>query len=283
MTVLSESKKGILAIACCALLWSTGGIFIKLVSLHPLAIASARSCIASLVIWFFLKKPKFTFSFPQIAGGISNALTMILFVASNKLTTSANAILLQYTAPVFAAFFGWFILSERPSKDNWVALGCTMIGMVLFFFDKLKGFHLLGDVFSIISGITFALTSIFMRMQKEGSPLESLLLAHMITVCIGIPFLVTGPLPGVQDILAIGGLGLFQVGISSILFAYAIKRVSAVQTMLTAGIEPILNPVWVFIFAGEIPGMWALIGGTLIILSVTATSVISARRKSVYP
>jgi len=276
----NEIRKGFLAIAACAFLWSTGGIFIKLVSLNPLAIAGARSFIASIVLWCFLKKPKFTFSFPQVAAGVANAITMLLFVASNKLTTSANAILLQYTAPVFAAFLGWLIISEKPRKENWIALVCIAFGMVLFFFDKLGGFHLFGDTLSIISGITFALTSVFLRMQKEGSPLESLLLAHMITAVVGLPFLLTGPMPAVQEILALSALGLFQVGASSILFAYAIKRISAVETMLTAVIEPILNPVWVFIFVGELPGMWCLIGGSIIIVSVTVTSVISSKRRS---
>ncbi len=270
---------GLIAIAVCALLWSTGGIFIKLVSLNPLAIAGCRSLLASIVILIYLRKPKITFSFPQVAAGVSNAITMLLFVASNKLTTAANAILLQYTAPVFAAFFGWILLSERPSKDKWVALVLTVGGMILFFFDKVKGFHLVGDVFSIVSGITFALTSVFMRMQKDGSPLESLLIAHVITAIVGVPFIVDGPMPGFVDLLALAALGVFQVGIASILFAYAIKRITAVQTMLTAGIEPILNPVWVFAFTGEIPGMWAFIGGAIIIAAVTFTSVVSVRAK----
>jgi drug/metabolite transporter (DMT)-like permease len=281
MIQIQETQKGLLSIALCALLWSTAGIFIKLITLHPLAIAGTRSLIAAITLWILIRKPVFTFSFPQIAAAVCNALTMLLFVASNKLTTSANAILLQYSAPIFVAFLGWFILAERPRIDNWVALGFTILGMILFFFDKLKGFHLLGDTLSIISGVTFGLTSIFMRMQKKGSPIESFLLAHMITAIVGVPFLFTGHFPALTEIGALVWLGAVQVGAASVFFTYAIKRISALQTMLTAIIEPILNPVWVFIFAGERPGFWAIIGGAIIIIAVTTSSAISAKRKPV--
>ena len=271
---------GILAMAATAFLWSIAGLFIKVIDWNPIAIAGMRSLIASAVIFMYLKHPDFHFSFPQIAAAVANAVTMLLFVCANKTTTAANAILLQYCAPVFTVFIGAVLLKEKTHGENFVALPLLLAGMVIMFFDRLGGGRLLGNVFGLMSAVTFSLYFVFMRMQKDGSPLESNLLSHWLTagICLVISLFLPLPQVTIQSLGAIAVLGVVQIGISSILFSIAIKRISAVQANLIAVIEPVFNPVWVFFIIGEAPGVLTLVGGGIIISAVTAASIITARR-----
>lgn len=271
---------GILAMAATAFFWSIAGLFIKLIDWNPIAIAGMRSIIASIVILIYLRHPVIHFSFPQIAAAVANAATMFLFVASNKTTTAANAILIQYIAPVLTAFIGIILLKERPHKEHFIAFPFVIAGMIIMFFDELGGGQFLGNILAVLSGITFSFYFVFMRMQKDGSPLESILLSHWLNagICIVISFFL--PLPQItgKALLAIAALGIVQMGLTSILFSVAIKRVSAVSANLIAVIEPVFNPIWVFLAIGEAPGIQSIFGGAIIVVAVTAASIISARR-----
>ena len=266
----------ILAVAACALLWSTGGLFVKLISWNPFAIAGIRSLIGGLVILAVLRKPRFTWSFAQIAGAVCYAACMIGFVSANKLTTAANAILLQYTAPIYAAVLGWIFLKEKSSALDWVTMTVVMGGMALFFMDSLTLGGMLGNVLAILSGMLFAGALVSFRAQKSGSSLESILLSHGLTLVIAIPFLWQG-WPTLAGWGALAFLGIFQMGLSSILLTYGVKHVTAVQTLLTAVLEPIFNPLWVFLVLGERPGPRALVGGAVILVAVTVRSLLSLR------
>src|SRR5208337_615751 len=240
-------------------------------------IAGMRSLIASIVIFIYLKHPRIHLSFPQIAASVASAATMLLFVSSNKTTTAANAILLQYCAPVFTVFISAIFLKERTRVEQFVAFPLVMAGMIFMFFDELSGGKLFGNVLAIMSAITFSFYIVFMRMQKDGSPLESILLAHWLTagICIIISFFLPAPQVTLKSLFSIVILGVVQSGLSAILFSIAIKHVSAVQANLIAVIEPVFNPVWVFIVIGETPGSHALIGGGIIVLAVTIASIIT--------
>jgi len=272
---------GILAMAGTAFLWSIAGLFIKVIDWNPIAIAGSRSLIASAVIFIYLKHPKIHFSFAQVAAAVANAVTMLLFVSANKTTTATNAIVLQYFAPVSTVFISALLVKERARWEHIAALPVVAAGIILMFLDELGGGRLLGNILAFMSAITFSFYFVFMRMQKDGSPLESILLSHWLTagICIVLSFFL--PLPPVtsKSLAAIAVLGIVQIGLSAILFSIAIKRVSAVQASLIAVIEPVFNPVWVFLAIGESPGTNALIGGGIVIFSVTIASVISARRK----
>jgi drug/metabolite transporter (DMT)-like permease len=278
------------AILCCAVLWSTSGLFIKLLDWHPLLIAGGRSAIAALFL-FALRQisrrlgpvPPVSSRFPLImAGSLSYALTMISFVWANKLTTSANAILLQYTAPVWAAMLGWRLIGEKPRWFHWAALALTLGGLVVFFREDLKGGafgkNALGDLMALGSGLFFGAHSVFLRMQRRGNPADSLLGAHIICAAVSLPFFFMFP-PAFngRSLGAMGFMGLIQVGLASQLFALGIRRVQAMQALLIAMIEPVLNPLWVFLFTGERPSAAALAGGLVIILAVLFSSVMGAR------
>lgn len=272
---------GILAMAATAFLWSIAGLFIKVIDWNPIAIAGMRSLIASMVIFIYLRRPKIHLSFPQIAAAVANAATMLLFVSANKTTTAANAIILQYFAPVLTAFVGALLLKERARVEHVTALPFVAAGMMIMFFDKLGAGKWFGNVLAVTSAVTFSFYFVFMRMQKDGSPLESILLSHWLTaaVCILLSFFLPAPPITAKSLGAILVLGVVQIGVSAIFFSIAIKRVSAVQASLIAVIEPVFNPVWVFFAIGEAPGTHAVIGGGLVILAVTTASIVSARRR----
>jgi len=280
MKNLSKSV-GILAMAGTAFLWSIAGLFIKVIDWNPIAIAGSRSLIASMVILIYLRHPKIHLSFAQIAAAVANAATMLLFVSANKTTTATNAIVLQYFAPVSTVFISALLLKERARVEHIVALPLVAAGMILMFLDELGGGRLLGNVLAFMSAITFSFYFVFMRMQKDGSPLESILLSHWLTagICIVLSFFLPLPYVSSRALAAIAVLGIVQIGLSAILLSIAIKRVSAVQANLIAVIEPVFNPVWVFLAIGEAPGTDALIGGAIIISAVTVASIISARRR----
>jgi drug/metabolite transporter (DMT)-like permease len=276
-----NNSSGVLAMAATAFLWSIAGLFIKVIDWNPIAIAGTRSLIASIVIFIYLKRPRIHLTFPQIAAAAANAATMLLFVSANKTTTAANAIILQYFAPVLTVFIGAVLLKERARAKHILALPLVATGMIVMFLDELGGGRFLGNLLAITSALTFSFYIVFMRMQKDGSPLESNLMSHWLTAALCLVLSCFLPLPPVtlKSLSAIVVLGIVQIGLSSILFSIAITRVSAVQASLIAVIEPVFNPVWVFFAIGEAPGLNTIIGGGIIIVAVTIASVNGTRRK----
>jgi drug/metabolite transporter (DMT)-like permease len=277
---------GVAAMAGCAFLWSLAGIFIKLIDWNPLAIACGRSAIAAIFLLAWIRRPRFTFSRPQVLAALANAATMLLFVYANKATTPANAILLQYGSPVYVAIIGSFVLKERPRAEHWIAFAFVALGMGLFFAGGLFGGRglgggtFIGNLAAVAAGLTFALYLIFMRMQKDGSPLESALLSHLITAAVAFAGCLFLPAPRVdgRSLAAIAALGILQIGLASVLLSIGIKRITAVDACLIGVIEPVFNPVWVFLATGEAPGAGALAGGGIIIAAVVVSTLVSIRR-----
>jgi len=275
----NERYKAIVFLVLASILWSTGGILIKLVDWNPIAIAGSRSLISSIVVLLYLKKPKITWSMAQIGGALSYTATVMLFVAANKLTTAANAILLQFTAPIFVAILGLLILKEKIKSYDYIAIIVVFVGMLLFFIDDVGGGSMLGNTLAVISGFFLACVTIALRFQKDGSPVETTFLGNLLTFIVSIPFIVKG-LPDLKSILAIIVLGVFQLGIAYILYALAIKHLKAIEAILITVIEPILNPIWVFLFAGEKPSLYAVLGGLVVIITVTARSIIVSKESA---
>jgi drug/metabolite transporter (DMT)-like permease len=259
-----------------ALLWSSGGLLIKLVAWNPIAIAGCRSAIAALVMLAFKPKMRFNWSPAQLGGAVCYAATVILFVSANKLTTAANSILLQYTAPVYVALLSYWFLRERISKLDLLTILAALGGMTLFFFDDLSRGGFWGNIVAILSGIAFAGTALFLRKQKDSSPLESVFIGNMVAFVIGLPFMLRSS-PNGYGWLGLVLLGVFQLGCSYILFAEAMKHVTALEGILIPILEPILNPIWVFLLLREVPGKWAIVGGTIVLASVTTRCVMALK------
>lgn len=278
-------RKAIVYLLITVLLWSTSGVLVKLLpSWHPLALNAVRSIIAAGVIWAYVRKPHFTWSFTQVGAAVAYVAANTCFIAATQLTTAANAIFLQYSAPLWVAIFGAWYLHERPKPVDWYAMGTIFVGMLLFFGDNLSLNGYVGNLLAILGGICFAWMILLMRKQKDGSPVESVLLGNLLAFLIGLPFLM-GPwadMPAfsVQDWAILIFLGIFQLGIPFILYARAIQALTAVEAVLIQTLEPILNPIWVFWGVGETPGRFALLGAAIVLAAVTIRAVISSRQES---
>lgn len=215
-------------------------------------------------------------------GAAVYVFTMLAFVIANKLTTAANAILLQYSAPIWAALLGWLLVKEKPHWEHWGALVLIAVGLPLFFaeHDGLGAGALLGDTLALLSGVSLGANSVFLRMLKDGNPRDSMLLAHIMCAAICTPFFfLYPPTFTVTSTLTILYMGFFQIGAASLLFAYGLTKISAIQAMLIAILEAILNPIWVLAVKGEKPALPSLAGGLLIIAAVIGSSLIGKRRE----
>ena len=278
----SPAVLGTLSMMACAFLWSTAGLFIKVLDWNPFLIAGLRSLIAFCFLLTIIRTVRLSWSWPLVLAALANTATMLLFVAANKTTTAANAILLQYLAPVFTAILGVLFLKERLRREQLIVLFVAPVGMYLIFMDRLSAGQLLGNTLALISAVTFALMFIFTRQQKDGDPLQSLLAAHALTAVIALTVAAFLPLPRFTPvaIASIMALGVVQIGLASIFFSYGIKRITAVSANLIALIEPVFNPVWVYLVLGEAPTIKTISGGVIIIGSVCVASFLGGAKKS---
>jgi len=275
----NDRYKGIAYVVIASILWSTGGLLIKLSDWNPIAISGSRSLISALIMLAYIKKPKITKSKPQIIGAIAYAATVLFFVMANKLTTAANAILLQYTAPIFVAILGVWILKERIHWYDLASIAAVFLGISLFFIQGIEGGKALGNVIAILSGFSMASATVALRLQKDGSAVETTWLGNILTFIIALPFL--GQVQfDFKNVMIIVFLGVFQLGISYILYVNSLKYITALEAILLTVIEPLLNPLWVYIFTGEAPGILAIIGGIIVITAIIMRNVYITRKEN---
>ena len=252
-------------------------MLIKAIEWPALAVAGGRGLIAALFLIAFSRGLRFRFSIPQVVGAVAYAGCTVLFVAATKLTTAANAILLQYTAPVWVALFGAWLLGERATRLDWWTIAIVLLGMGLFFGDRLELANLLGNTLAVLSGVAFAAMTIALRRQKDGSPVESIILGNLLAFAIGLPAIVGAPALTTTGWTALLALGVVQLGVSYWLYVRAIRHVTALEAVLVPVIEPILNPVWVLLVMGERPTPLALVGGVVVLTAVTFRAWIAIR------
>ena len=260
-----------------ALCWSLGGLLIKGVTWPPLAVAGGRGIIAALFLAATSRGLRFDFSRVQWLGAVGYAFCTVAFCVATKLTTAANAVLLQYTAPVWVALFGAWLLGERATRAEWLTIFTVLGGMTLFFADSFELTHVLGNIVGIASGIGFAGMAIALRKQKDGSPVESIILGNVLAFLIGLPWIVGAPTLATVGWISLALLGLVQLGVSYWLYARAIRHVTALEAVLIPVIEPILNPVWVLLAIGEKPTPLSLAGGIIVLSAVTWRALASIR------
>jgi drug/metabolite transporter (DMT)-like permease len=266
-----------------ALFWSLGGLLIKSADWPPLAVAGGRGIVAAVFLVLTNRGLRFTFSPIQLTAAFAYAGCTVFFVVATKLTTAANAILLQYTAPVWIALLGAWFLGERATRTDWLTIVVVLGGMALFFADGLELAGMTGNLMGVLSGVCFAAMTIALRKQKDGSPVESIILGNLIAFVIGLPFMIGVPAPSPTGIAAIVALGVVQLGFSYWLYARAIRQVTALEAVIIPVIEPILNPVWVFLASGEQPSRWALLGGAIVLSAVTFRALVSLRLRRAIP
>src|SRR5204863_401036 len=196
-----------------------------------------------------------------------------------RMPTAANAIFLQYTAPIYVAIIGRWYLGERPLPIDWWVIAVALGGIALFFLDRLTTSGFWGNIVALASALAFASLVVFLRKERTGSPINSVILGNIIVGIAGAPFLLRAPLLQPRALWLVLVLGVLQLGLSYALYAEAIKHVTALEAMLIPMIEPVLNPVWVMLALGERPGPWAIVGGALVLGAVLVRAIVMVRRR----
>lgn len=319
------NMNGILALVICAFGWSLGGVFIKHIDAGSFTIAGFRSLIAFIVLMGLNRSfPKFlirkdnplpssdnvpsdvnssdcAFSKTESKGVVDSrqtvylwlsaicySATMILYCLGNKMTTAANVIILQYTAPIWVVLFGPVLLHEKNHGLDYLTVAGVIGGMLVFFADSFfgqfsqgrSGTAFWGDILSALSGVTFAFSTIFLRKLKGNGGKQSFALAQMITFVVCLPFVLSEGLLSLESYIFLLLLGVLQMALPNYLYAVGLSKVRALSAVLISMIEPLMNPVWVAIFVHEVPSVTCLIGGVIIIgLIVTSEAVNAVRHK----
>ncbi len=254
---------------------------IKLATWTPLGIASVRSAIAALVIGIYLwwrtgRIPRIVPHSPAAWGAaIGYAATVVLFVWATKLTAAANAIVLQYSSPLFVAIAGRMFLGERVRSVEWGILAIMLAGIVLFFAEQLSPQGMLGNAVGVASGVAMAIMTLCVRAERNGSALEALLAGNILAALVGMGSWSELPRLDAGTIAAVGVLGVVQLGVPYILFARALRSVRAIEAVMLTMLEPIANPLWVMLVLGERPSMLAIIGGSLVLGAIGIRAILS--------
>ena len=259
-----------------AILWSLGGVLIKSIDWSPVAIAGARSLIAMVIIGLVMPGVIRKISWESFPGAIAYAATVVLFVVATKMTTAANAIFLQYTAPVYIAIISPWFLHESTRWQDWLFVLFALAGVALFFFDQLSLEGLTGVIAALGSGLAFAWLTVLMRKQRAGSPEAVVFLGNGVTLLFALPWMF--PIMKIQQngpwLLL---LGTVQLAIPYLLYSLAIRHVRALDASIISTIEPILNPVWVMLVTSEHPSFWSMAGGSIVLATSLLRSLVASR------
>jgi len=268
-----------------AVLWSTGGLFIKATSLSAFELSFGRSLLAAITIAIVTRREGFGLNRVSAVTSILYAALLLLFVLATKLTTAANAIFLQYTAPVYVLILEPLFYKERFRRRDLITVAACVGGMALFFVGKLRPQDVNGNLLALASGVCFALFFLLLRHSKARNVnrASSAIYGNLIVVLICAPAFFGAARRGISaaDLARISYLGIVQIGCAYLLFTQAMARgLRSLDASIVGYIEPVLNPVWVFLFIGERPAGWAIIGGAIIITSVIVHMLVTAREKS---
>ena len=269
---MKKENIAIIEMLICATLWSIAGIFMKLLPWNGFAVAGLRSLIAGLTVaaYILLRGMHIIINRRTLITGVFTACVYTCFAVANKLTTAANAIVLQFTSPVFIVIFSALILKKRIRRNDALVVSFTLIGIALFFFDQLKPGYILGNFVAIAAGMFMAGMFMAVGELEREQRFSGILIGQSLTFLVGLPFIIaTRPEFTVVSTLSILILGVFQLGISYVLYVESTQYCPPLACSLLGAAEPLLNPVWVLIFDGERPGIFALIGGVIVVVSIT--------------
>ena len=281
---MNKERVAIMQMLACATLWSIAGIFIKLIPWNGFAVAGMRSLVAGITILVCMKIMgiNYVLSKKTIITGIFSACTYICFVSANKLTTAANAIVLQFVSPVFIVIYEAILYGKKVRKQDVTVVCFTLVGIALFFFDQLEGGYIIGNIIALMAGMFMAGQFVLVGELPENERYSSILNGQIITFLVGLPFfLLTKPVISTTAITAIVILGVFQLGLAYVLYVKSSRYCPPLACCLLGAVEPLLNPVWVFLFDGERPGIFAFIGGVVVIVSITVWCVFGKEKAEV--
>ena len=253
-------------------IWSTGGLFIKLTTLDAYQVTFFRSLLAAITVLLWTRKDGLKIDAFGILNTIIYALLLFLFVWATKKTTAANAIFLQYTAPIYILILAPFVIGEKFHLRDLITVVVVLAGMSLFFVGQLRLEDYQGNIAALFSGVLLGLYIMMLKHPKAESsnPLITVIYGNFLLAILCAPAGIAAiPSMTYMDWFAVSFLGVVQIGISYILFIKGVRGgTRPLDASLIGFIEPMLNPVWVFIFVGERPSQWALLGGVIIVTAI---------------
>ncbi len=276
---IAEHRKGIIAIILAAMLWSTGGVFVKLLPQDAYTILSYRSMLAAAVFFAFFRKQVFQMNGRAWLNALFYCLLVLSFVVSTKMTTAANSILLQYTGTIYVLLAEPYFFKLKMERVNVVTIVICLLGMVILVAGDLETGSMMGNLIAFLSGFLMAALFIGQRLNGPERQPGSIFWGNVMMAGLGLPWLLQSPVPTFTEAAMLCWLGILQLGLGFVLFTYGLKRVLAIEGALLAMLEPILNPVWVLIFYREKPSKGAIIGGLLIVFALAGRIVWLELRK----
>jgi drug/metabolite transporter (DMT)-like permease len=260
--------KSRLLILAAAVLWSTAGAAIKLCQLDAWQIAGGRSLVAALLLLAVVREARVRPTARVLLVSVAYAFTVVLFVVATKLTTAANAIFIQDTAPLWVLLLSPLLLREAPTRGELLAVPVYAAGLGLFFLDELTAGQVTGNLAALASGVAFAFSILGLRLLRHEGP-AALVYGNLIAAAVTLPLWAGGPAATATDLSLLLYLGVFQLGLAYLAFSRGVAGTPAIEASLLILLEPVLNPIWTFLLAGERPGPWA-IGGGAVVLAATA-------------
>jgi drug/metabolite transporter, DME family len=274
----------ILYVLAAALLWSTGGLFIKATELSAYELSFGRSLLAALTVGYFTRRKGFRVNSVTVVTSVLYAALLLLFVMATKLTTAANAIFLQYTAPVYVLVFEPLIFKEKYRRSDFLVVAACVAGIALFFVGRLRPEEMRGNLLALLSGLCFAAFMLLIRLPRAGrvNRASSIIYGNLLLAALCAPSFFNGlHKVTTSDLGVILFLGVVQIGVAYTLFTRGIERgVRSLDAGLVGYVEPLSNPVWVFLFLGERPSAWAILGGSVIIAAVAAHTIAQTKSRS---
>ena len=270
---LSHTKNmkslGTAAVLAASLCFSTGGLLMKIVPWNPLAINGVRNVIAAVVIGLYILAThhKLKFNFTVLVGAVSMAGVTTLFSIANKLTTAGNTIILQYTAPIWIVILMFLIFGKKPDRTALISIFIVLAGILCFFFDGLSTGKWLGDLCALLSGIFYA--GVFMLNSFEkGDALSSVFFGQIACGVFLSPLVVHETDFSAPVLISVFLLGAVQVGIAYIFFTFGTKYTDPVTASIINALEPILNPILVAVFYGEMLGRISIVGAVIVLCGI---------------
>lgn len=262
----------LLLVLAAAIIWSTGGLFIKWTSLSGLELSFGRSLLAAITVALFTRREGFGLNRVTALAAILYAGLLLLFVLATKQTTAANAIFLQYTAPAYVLLLEPLLYKEKFRSSDLVTVIICLAGMSLFFVGKLRPQDVTGNLLALGSGLCFALYFLLLRhaRARDVNRASSVIYGNLLVVLVAAPAGLSA-LPGLSlhDGLSVAYLGVVQIGVAYTLFTLGMARgIRSLDAGIVGYVEPVLNPVWVFLVIGETPSRWAILGGAIIVSAV---------------
>ena len=278
MSTAISHRRGLAYVLISAVCFSLAGVLIKVIPWNPISINGARCIFAIIPMYLYLRATGRHFHVnKQIIGGAVLDFAMLeTFVIANKLTTAANAIVLQFTEPIWVILLAWIIFRSRPRRSAVVASFVVIAGIACFFYDSLNAGGMLGNVLAIVSGIAYA--GVFLLKESPKCDFEcAAILGFAACFVVGIPFYPQETLFTPEILVTIVVLGVVQLGFAYFFLSKGLDVVSPVTASLTSTIEPLLNPILVAIVVGETIGPISIFGAVLVIAAATAYNVYAAR------